>query len=347
MSARAPIFDGHNDALLRLWKGRPGAIDHFRSGGPGHVDLPKARKGGFAGGFFAIFVPSDEPFDMSALMQDSYDIPMAKEVWEDDALKTVMEKASILLTLEARGDLVICKTAADLRAAMDRGVCAAVMHIEGAEAIGHDLAALDVLHAAGLRSIGPVWSRETVFGTGVPFRYPSDGNIGPGLTGDGKRLVARAAELRMVVDLSHLNEAGFWDVERMGVPLVATHSNAHAICPHSRNLTDDQLRAIGSSGGIVGLNFATAFLRPDGKMLPEGALQWMPRHLERMIEMAGEGHVALGSDFDGGVMPVEIGDVGGLDALRTALAEAGFGDDLIERICWRNWFDALERIWGG
>ena len=343
---RHPVFDGHNDALLRLWNGRPDAVGQFRDGGPGHVDLKKAERGGFAGGFFAIFVPGSGALDMNAFRQASYDIPLPPEIIASDALRVVTEQAAILMQLQERGDLKICRSANDIRGAMTDGVCAAVMHIEGAEAIGPDLAVLDVLYAAGLRSIGPVWSRETIFGTGVPFRFPSDGDIGPGLTRDGKALVRRASDLGMLVDLSHLNVAGFRDVADMGVPLVATHSNAHAICPHSRNLTDDQLRAIGESGGIVGLNFATAFLRPDGRMEPTGALEWMPRHLAHMIELAGENNVGFGSDFDGGVMPAEIEDVGGLDALRKALQDAGFDDDLIERLCWKNWVEALERIWG-
>ena len=346
MSGRHPIFDGHNDALLRLWKSGANPLQSFVAGGSGHIDLPKARKGGLIGGFFAIFVPGSLKFDLTALQSESYDIPLPGELNEAEALKAVMEQAAILLALEAEGALRICKNLADIRTAMADGILAAVLHMEGAEAIGPDLAALEVLHAAGLRSIGPVWSRETIFGTGVPFRYPSDGDIGPGLTDDGKRLVRRVADLKMVLDLSHLNEKGFWDVADMGVPLVATHSNAHALTPLSRNLTDRQLAAIGESGGLVGLNYATAFLRPDGQMRSEGALEWMPRHLAHMVGIAGEDHVALGSDFDGGVMPREIGDAGGLDALRDAMTSAGFTDDLIEKICWRNWLSALERIWG-
>ncbi|MXQ08137.1 peptidase [Alphaproteobacteria bacterium GH1-50] len=346
MSSDPIIFDGHNDALFRLWRGRPEAIDHFHQGGPGHIDLPKALKGGFAGGLFAIFVPGEGKFDLAALQAETYDIPHPPELKEADALKVVLEQAAIFLELESRGHLRMCRSVSDIRAAMDNGKLAAVLHMEGAEAIGPDLAALEVLYAAGLRSIGPVWSRETIFGTGVPFRYPSDGDIGPGLTEDGRHLIRRATELRMVIDLSHLNEKGFWDVADMGVPLVATHSNAHAITPLSRNLTDRQLKAIGETGGLVGLNFATAFLRPDGQMRPEGALEWMPRHLAHMIEHAGEAHVALGSDFDGGIVPTEIADAGGLGVLRQAMRDHGFSDALIERICWRNWFEMLERTWG-
>ncbi len=341
-----PVLDGHNDVLLRLWLGRPGSVAGFRAGSDGHIDLPRAHTGGFAGGFFAIFVPGDAPMEMEELRQPAYDVALPPEVPTDAALKVVMEQASILIELDRRGDLILCRTAADVERAMAAGQIAAVMHLEGAEAIGPDMAALDVLYAAGLRSIGPVWSRNTIFGTGVPFRYPSDGDIGPGLTGEGKRLVARAAELRMIVDVSHLNVAGFHDVAEAGLPVIATHSNAHAVCPHSRNLTDEQLRIIGETGGMVGLNFATAFLRPDGQMRADGAFEWMLGHLDRMIEMAGEDHVGLGSDFDGGTVPDEIGDVAGLDALRGAMRQAGYGEALIGKICKGNWLATMRRVWG-
>ena len=115
---------------------------------------------------------------------------------------------------------------------MVRDRIAAVMHMEGAEAIGPDLDALHVLHAAGLRSLGPVWSRPTIFGHGVPFRYPGDPDTGPGLTPLGRDLVRACDELRILVDLSHLNAKGFDDVAALSTaPLVATHSNAHAVTP--------------------------------------------------------------------------------------------------------------------
>ena len=166
------------------------------------------------------------------------------------------------------------------------------------------------------------------------------------LTAAGKALAVRAQAKGMVFDTSHLNVAGFWDAAELGLPLVATHSNAHAVCPHARNLFDDQLRAIGETGGMVGLNLATAFLRPDGRMVPDGAMEPLIRHLDHMIALAGEEHVGLGSDFDGALVPEEIGSVAGLDALRGALTRAGYGKALIERLCHGNWVAAIERIVG-
>ncbi len=341
-----PVFDGHNDAILRLWKGGAQALDGFRDGGVGHIDLARARAGGFAGGFFALFVPSPGPFDMAALAHPPYDLPLPDPLPHDAARLAVSEQAEILLELDRRGDLALCRSADEIEAAMAADTMAALMHLEGAEAIGPDLEELDWLHALGLRSIGPVWSRPTIFGHGVPFRFPSDADIGPGLTDAGRRLVRAAAEMRMIVDTSHLNRKGFFDIAEMGLPVVATHSNAHAVCPTARNLDDDQLRAIGETGGMVGLNFATAFLRGDGRMVPGGALDWMIRHLDHMIEHAGEDHVGLGSDFDGAVVPEEIGSVAGLGVLREEMGRAGYGPALIEKLCYGNWISAIRRIVG-
>ena len=128
-------------------------------------------------------------------------------------------------------------------------------------------------------------------------------------------------------------------------PLVATHSNAHAICPHARNLTDDQLRAIGDSGGMVGLNLATAFLRPDGKMLPEVPFEIMMRHLDHLLGILGEDHVGIGSDYDGAVVPDQLTSVAELPILVNAMRQHGFDETLIGKLCNGNWLRVLERIW--
>src|SRR5439155_22438282 len=139
-------------------------------------------------------------------------------------------------------------------------------HFEGAEPIDTDLDALEVFYNAGLRSLGLVWSRPNAFGEGVPFICPHSPDTGPGLTDAGKELVRACNRRHILIDLSHLNEKGFWDVVKLSdAPLIATYSNAHAVCNHARNLTDKQLDAIKDSRGMVGVNYAVNFLRPDGK----------------------------------------------------------------------------------
>ena len=347
-----PVFDGHNDMLLRLYNARGENVESlFLDGSPtGHIDLPRARQGGLAGGLFAIFPPPVEKLDLDGnTAARSFDLPLPRPMELADAQASTVGMASILLRLEraAKGAFTLCRSAGEIRAAMARGSLAAVFHIEGAEAIDTDLAMLDLLHAAGLRSLGIVWSRPNAFGHGVPFRFPGSPDIGPGLTDAGKALVRACNALRILVDLSHLNAAGFRDVAALSnAPLIATHSNVHALCESTRNLTDWQLGAIRESRGLVGLNFATGFLRPDGRMRADTGLDIMIRHLDALLEALGEDGVGLGSDFDGALVPAAIGDAAGLPRLIAAMTERGYGRALIEKIAWRNWLDVLERTIG-
>ena len=151
-----------------------------------------------------------------------------------------------------------------------------------------------------------------------------------------------------MIDLSHITEKGFWDVAGLSdAPLVATHSNAHAVTPSSRNLTDRQLAAIRESGGMVGLNYATSFLRRDGRQSADMGWQDVLAHLDHLLEHLGEDHLGLGSDFDGATIPVGITDVAGQQNLVQAMRDHGYGETLLEKICHRNWFRLLERTWGG
>jgi membrane dipeptidase len=225
-------------------------------------------------------------------------------------------------------------------------VLAAVAHLEGAEAIDPGLLALEPLHAAGLRSLGPVWSRPNAFAHGVPFAFPSAPDIGPGLTRAGTRLVRRCAELGIAVDLSHLNEAGFWDVARLELaPLIASHSAAHALSPASRNLTDPQLDAIGASGGLVGVVYAVRFVRADGADDTDTPLETIAAHVRHVADRIGVEHVALGSDFDGADIPAALGDAAGLPRLLDAIRAEGFSEAEMEQIAWANWRRVLEAAW--
>jgi membrane dipeptidase len=199
----------------------------------------------------------------------------------------------------------------------------------------------------GLRSLGPVWSRPTVFGHGVPFKFPGDPDTGPGLTKAGKDLVRVCNALGILIDLSHMNQQGFDDVARLSTaPLVATHSNVHAVCPTPRNLTDRQLAQFRDSGGMVGLNFSTSFLRPDGMSNPDTGLDAMVRHVDYLIEKLGEDHVGLGSDFDGCTVPNPIKDVTGVPALFEALRAHGYDEPLLSKFAHENWLNCLERSLG-
>ena len=188
-----------------------------------------------------------------------------------------------------------------------------------------------------------VWSRNNIFAEGAPFKFPGGPDVGGGLTEAGRRFVKECNALGVVIDLSHLNEAGFNDVAAISdAPLVATHSNVHALCPSPRNLTDRQLHVIRDSGGVVGLNFAAAFLRADGQMAPDFGTDLMIRHLDHLLEHLGEDGVAIGSDFDGASISDQIVDCAGLPVLRQAMNDAGYGNELMGKICHGNWLRVLK-----
>ena len=343
------FFDGHNDFLLRLHKA-PEQREALWLGstGGGHLDLERMKKAGFAGGLFAIYVPSpSQGIDYMALMKQApFEVPLPDLMTAEMAQPAALSMAGHMHWMEraAPNDFALCRSAAEVRQTFGRGKIAGVMHMEGAEAIGPELNALHLFYEMGLRSIGPVWSRPTIFGYGVPFKFPGDPDIGPGLTPKGKDLVRLCNELGILIDLSHMNQAGFEDVARLSnAPLVATHSNVHALCASPRNLTDRQLDQIRDSGGMVGLNFSTGFLRADGMGSSDMTLEPMVRHIDYLIEKVGEDHVGLGSDFDGCTVPDPIKDVTGVPKLFEALADRGYDAALLKKLAHGNWLSCLDR----
>lgn len=353
---RLPIFDGHNDVILSVY----GAGGHqprsfFERSDRGHLDLPRCREGGFAGGFFAVYVPPDPAAGRPVLRPVSDgDQPPALEATLPPALEhsyalrmaTALTGTLFRLEEESGGELKIVRDLGELRTCLESGTMAAILHFEGAEAIDPQLNALEVFYRAGLRSLGLVWSRSNAFAEGVPFRFPSSPDTGPGLTAAGKELVRACNRLGILVDLSHLNERGFWDVAAItSAPLVATHSNAHALTPTPRNLLDRQLDAVRDSGGVVGVNFSVGFSRPDGKHEADVPLDVLVRHFAYLSDRMGVEHVAFGSDFDGTTVPEELGDATGLPRLVEALRRSGFGEDDLRKLAHDNWLRVLGQTW--
>lgn len=345
------IFDGHNDVLLHLADPEE-PRDFFVENEKGHLDLPRARAGNFGGGFFAIWIPPTPPqrAKIKAWREKNPDapLPLPEAVPTDYALLTAMQLSSVLVRLEqqSEGAIKIVRDVETLVQCLQDQTLAAIWHMEGAEAIDTDLYALDVFYQAGLRSLGLVWSRPNQFAEGVPFVFNTSPDTGPGLTAAGKKLVQACNRLGIMLDLSHLNAKGFWDVAKLSnAPLVATHSNAFALSPIPRNLTDEQLDAVAESGGVVGLNFGTMFLRADGKSNPDTPLETMVAHIDYMVERMGVEHVALGSDFDGTRVPAALKDVTGLPKLIAALRTAGYNDEALRKIAHENWVRVLRQTW--
>lgn len=339
-----PVFDGHNDTLLVLLE-HPDR-DFGQRLDVGHVDAVRAREGGLAGGLFAMFSPDRDGLS-GARNPKTEDVAPVGPIDADRALRATLSMFALLRRLQAAGHLRICASADDVEGAMTDGILAAVPHLEGAEAIV-SLDVLEVLHALGLRSLGPVWSRPNAFATGVPFAFPGSPDIGPGLTSEGRDLVEACDRLRIVLDVSHLNEAGFWELlDRSERPVVASHSNVHALSASPRNLTGAQLDALAERDGLVGLNYACGFLREDGRDDPDTPLVTLVRHLDALVERLGEDRVGLGSDFDGATLPAEIADAARLQRLIAALREHGWDDSLLAKVTHRNWLSLLRRVQEG
>ena len=343
-----PVIDGHNDALMQY--APPGEYlveDFFIRRSARQIDLPAMRDGNVAAGFFAVFIPDEA----AESMLDDFD-PGTEYVLPpldlDYARQMTMAMVANLYRMEAAsaGKFKVVRTVDDIATCLHHDVTAAILHFEGAEAIDTDLHALEVYYQAGLRSLGLVWSRPTPFAEGVPFKFPHSPDTGPGLTEAGKALVQACNRLGIMIDLSHLNEKGFWDVAEISdAPLVATHSNAHALCQLPRNLTDRQLEAVKQSNGIVGINFVTMLVRYDAADDANTPLSDIVRHVDYLVEQMGIDHVGFGSDYGAATVPNDIGDASRFPVLIAALRDAGYDDDALNKITHQNWLRVLRQTW--
>jgi membrane dipeptidase len=308
------------------------------------------------GGIFAIFTPPPEGSperDLEyglTITEDGYTLEPRSAVDHGYAKEFTDGAIDFLYGLErqADGEIAVVRTYQDVEHNLQSGVLSVVLHLEGAAAIDEDLSNLEAYYERGLRSLGLVWSRPNVFGSGVPFGFPHSPDTGPGLTEAGKRSVEECNRLGILIDLAHINEKGFWDVARLSdAPLVVSHAGVHAICPSTRNLTDQQIDAVGESDGLVGVIFAPAMTRPDGDREEDMPVAGIVDHIHYVAQRIGVEHVALGSDFDGAQMSQELNDVAALPRLIQALRDRGYDGQSLERIAHKNWFRVLRDTWKG
>src|SRR4051812_15878115 len=300
------------------------------------------RDGGIAAGFFAIFVPEDDfEVDSRASLvetEDGWEVPYPAPLESGRGVAVAQEIAAV-----AERDLDLVRTTADLERCIAGGEPGAILHLEGAEPLDPALGGLDAWVERGVRSIGIVWSRPNAYGHGVPFRFPGRPDDGPGLTDAGRELVRACNERGVLVDLAHLNAPGFFDVAALtDAPLVVTHAGAHAIAPQPRNLTDEQLDAIGDTGGLVGVFFDVVMTRSDGDLVLETPLDVIAEHIDYIVERIGIDHVALGSDFDGCFPPTGLDDASKTQDL---LAVLGWSDNELAKLAHGNWLRVLRATW--
>ncbi len=301
----------------------------------------------FGGGLFAVFIRDEDSEAMVHHFDPTVEYVMP-ELKLDEAQRATMAMVANLFRIEARSDgkVKVARTVDEIEACLHDGVLATVLHFEGAEAIDTDLNALEVYYRAGLRSLGIVWSRPTAFAQGVPFKFPHSPDTGPGLTDAGKALVRRCNQLGIMIDLSHLNEKGFWDVAALSdAPLVATHSNAWELCKLPRNLTDKQLDAIKEHDGMVGVNFVVLLAREDARNDANTPLETLVRHVDYLVERLGIERVGFGSDFGVATVPNGLADVSMYPNLIDALRRAGYDDNSLRKITHENWLRVLRQTW--
>ncbi len=315
-----PIIDGHTDYVLSLLEtGR----DFLTESDSGHVDLPRARRGNVAAMLSAVFI------------RDAY-LP------EQALARTLRAVDRLLETIAASGGrMQLVTNVAELERCLRDGTFGAILHFEGAEAIDPEFAVLRLGYRLGLRSLGLTWSRPNIYAEGVG---PED--RGRGLTQLGRALVRACNELGVLLDVSHLNDAGFWDVlECSTQPVVASHSNCRALCPVPRNLTDEQIRALAAKGGLLGINFHVGFLRAGAERPEDVSLGDVIAHIDHVAELVGVDYVAFGSDFDGATMPRDLPDVAALPRLVEALLRRGYDDAAVSKICYENWLRVFRTVW--
>ena len=329
---RLRVFDLHCDTLDRLaFHGDasvPGGFAAHDARIPAHrmatladndAHVSLARTGGFAWcQCFAAFIPD--------------------EVRGDEAWTLFRRVQSVLeRELERCGDkLAQARTIAEADAALAAGKTAAVFTVEGASFLEDDGAAegrLDALADAGVRMVTLTWNGPNALGSGNDTSH--------GLTGFGRSCVGELERRGIIVDVSHLNDAGFKDVcATARRPFAASHSNARAVCGHPRNLADWQLRELADCGGIAGLNFCTQFLTDR---LADPTRDDVLRHVDHVLETAGEDVLALGSDYDGCDVPSWLEPCDRIGALHELLA-CEFGRDIADKVFFRNARDFFERV---
>jgi membrane dipeptidase len=209
-----------------------------------------------------------------------------------------------------------------------------LLSVEGAHVLDCSLERLDEAVAQGVRLLNLTWNNANILSGSCAEESER------GLSAQGRAYVLACERLGVLVDVSHLSDAGFWDLARSASkPIVASHSNARALHPHARNLTDEQFVAIARSGGVVGINLHADFV--GGRDIPA-----LLRHILHFLALEGGEHaVGIGTDYDGGITAIEgLEKVGGLKALYDALLAVGLGEDLVDAIFYRNWARLLHKI---
>jgi membrane dipeptidase len=306
------------DPLMRRLFNLEENIDLSKENKDLHLDIPKMKKGGLNLQFFAVYIePRYKPNGA-----------LNRTLQGFDAFHQMLERSPEVIKVTTYEDAVKAKEA---------NATAALLAIEGGEALEGSLSTLRMLYKLGLRSLGLTWNQRNRIAEGV-----GDCVSGGGLTVFGRELIAEMNKLGIVVDVSHLSEPGYWDVIKYSSkPIIASHSNAKAICDHPRNLTDEQIKALAENGGVMGMNFCKPFVKSGEKVV----LADMLDHVDHIVNLVGPDHVGIGSDFDGITFaPEELTDVTQIPLLTQGLIDRGYDDETIIKFLGGNYLRLLKEV---
>jgi len=316
MNKQFPVLDLHCDTASEMLDGR----SLYQN--DGMLSIKKMREGAVFSQFFAIFIRLTEHKSPAEAHEHFLKI-----------YRNLMEELN-----RNREHIVLARDAAGISALQTEGKIAAILTLEEGGILDSKPERLDELYGMGVRLITLTWNHENCFG------FPNTKKpelMKKGLKPFGKEMVERMQEMGMIVDVSHLSDGGFWDVVKLSKkPFIASHSNARSIHYNIRNLTDEMLKALADAGGVTGINFYHKFLGDD----KTGSIEQMVAHIKHIRKVAGIDTIAMGSDFDGFEGPCELADCSQFPLLTDALFKAGFSDEEIEKICWKNAMRVIEQL---
>jgi membrane dipeptidase len=334
LHAASLVVDTHNDTILHLIKSPPfiqsgtEALPSRRTLGErsehGQIDIPRIREGGVDCLLFAMYV------------SPLYTARLRRLVQMLDAFTLEVERYPDQIAV-ATNHREITKTVKD-------GKIAAVITVEGGEPLEGSIEALRTIHRLGVRSLTLTHFPRNELGDG------SAADSGSHLTEFGGEVVQEMNRLGMLVDISHLNETGFWDVIELSKdPVVATHSNCKALCNFHRNLTDGQIKALAEKGGVINLSFCAGFIKEgigfgDPEALKKVTVEDWLDHLDHAVELVGTSHVGIGSDLDGGCGFPGLDDVTKFPSLTEGMVSRGYSDEDVKKILGANDLRVFKKV---
>lgn len=306
------IIDGHCDTLM-LFDNKN--YNFHKHSNIGHIDLDRLIDGNVLLQFFAVYV---DPMLLGQALETG--LTMSNQL-----LQTILKDNRIFLVRE-KDDLQ----------KLIKGKVGALLSLEGGEVINKNLHLLDVFYNLGARAMTLTWSNRNWICDGIAE------SSGSGLTNFGKQVVKRMDELGMIIDVSHISVKGFWDcVELSTRPILASHSNSKALCNHPRNLSDDQIKAIAQSKGLIAVNYVPSHLSNEPN---KASINTIVDHIKYIADLVGIEYVGLGSDFDGvSSLPAGIKDVRDSQKLTQSMLNRGFLADDIEKVLYNNFYSYLSK----